>query len=138
MDPFRALFDLFRLGARFGELRGFFSRTARKAMAAVTLLSLAIVIGAAAVILLIIAADQALEIKLGPIYSPLILGLGMLLVAGVSYMIAHRTAFQRKLPPVTPTPAKPDEMSTSALLALLGGIVVGTVLNSHKKEHTKV
>ncbi len=131
MDPVRALFELFRLGTRFSEIRDKLTRATHTGIMVATLISLALSIAAIALCLLVYAPDRALLPWLGEVGSALLLAFVLFGAAAGIYLRAHSLL---KTPPPLPVsvPSKPEEMSTSALLALLGGIVVGTVLQARK------
>jgi hypothetical protein len=131
MDPVRALFELFRLGTRFSEARNKLARATHTGIMVATLISLALSVAAVALCLLVYALDRALLPWLGEVGSALLLAFLLVVAAAGIYLRAHSLL---KTPPPAPVavPSKPEEMSTSALLALLGGIVVGTVLQARK------
>ena len=135
MDPLRALFELFRLGSRFGEARHKLAHATRTGLVIGLLMALGVMAAAVALCLLVYALDRALQPLIGEIGSALLLAL---LLSGLAGGLCARALGLLKTPPApAPVPQKPEDMSTSALLALLGGIVVGTVLQARKdsKDH---
>ena len=134
MDPLRALFDLFHLGARIAELRAHIRLAIRNGMTAAVLLSIAVTAGIIAFFFLIFAAYHAILPYLGPVYTALVVAAVLLLVAGICFARALSVFKPKPQPIVVAAPVKPaEEMSTSALLALISGIVVGTALHAKAK-----
>jgi len=131
MDPIRAVFGLLRIGARMAEIRERASRAAQKGVLVATLVSIALSAAAVAVCLVAYALERALVPRFGEVGSPLLLALGLVIIMAGLIICAVQIL---KVPPTPPPPAvKPEEMSNAALLALLSGIVVGTVLQARKE-----
>jgi len=132
MDMVRALLGLFNLGARFADFRLRVARATRTGVLVVTLISLALTISFIGICVLIYALDRALVPHLGEVWSALLLAA---LLLGTAGMMLFNVSVLLKRPPPAPVvvaTAQPEEMSTAALLALLGGIVVGTVMHARK------
>jgi hypothetical protein len=62
----------------------------------------------------------------------LVLAAALLLLAAIA--IGRAAALIKQAPPPPAVPAQPQDMSNATLLALLGGIVVGTVLQSRARK----
>ena len=113
MDIPRALFELFRLGARFGDVRHRLAHATRTGLRIAALLSVALTVGA-----------------IGLPGSAFLLAI--LLLGGAGLIASRACSALRPAPPPPPVADQPGEMSGSALLALLGGIIVGTVLQARR------
>ena len=134
MDPVRALFGLLRFGARMREIRACAARVAQRGVVVVTLVSAAVTALAIVLVLVIYAAERALVPRFGEVGSPLLLALILLIVVAVLLFTAIKLLRVPRPPPAPVVPAVPEEMSSAALLALIAGIVVGTVLQARKES----
>lgn len=133
MDPLRLLFDLFNIGARLRELRLRVTRAFRQGVTMVALLSVAVFCILLAILVGIYAIDRALVPHLGEVWAAGVIALALLLLAVILAAGAYAAVKPAKRPPPPALPEEePREMSFAALVALLGGIVAGSVLQSRK------
>jgi hypothetical protein len=132
MEPFRALFDLLRFGARIHEAKQRAGRAIHSAVNVTLLLSMAITVAGLGLCVLAYALDRVLAHWLGEIGSALVLAL-LLLAGALALLQRAQTMMKMPAPPPAPPPSN-EEMSTAALLALVGGIVVGTLLQARKDQ----
>ena len=130
MDIPRALFELFRLGARFGDVRHRLAHATRTGLRIAALLSVTLTVGAIGLCVLVYALDRTLARWLGEPGSAFLLAI--LLLGGAGLIASRACSALRPAPPPPPVADQPGEMSGSALLALLGGIIVGTVLQARR------
>jgi EamA domain-containing membrane protein RarD len=134
IDPIRALFGLLRIGARFREFRACAARVAQRGVVVVTLVSVALSALTLALCLLIYAVERALVPRFGEVGSPLLLALILVIAVGVLLFTAIQLLKVPRPPPAPVVPTEPEEMTTAALLALIAGVVVGTVLQARKES----
>jgi len=134
IDPIRALFGVLRIGARIREFRDRAARAAQRGIVVVTLVSVAISGLVLALCLLIYAVERALVPRFGEVGSPLLLALILVVAVGILLFIAIRLLKVPRPPPAPVAAVVPEDMSSAALLALIAGVVVGTVLQARKES----
>lgn len=134
MELLSALFNLLRISSRLAEWGEHVRAATRKGVLVGSMVAGALLMSAVGLCLLLVALDQALVPYLGEAGTALLLAVLLFLASAVIYTRATSFLKSPAKPPVKPlapnaAPGKPEEMSNAALLALLGGIVLGAVMH---------